>query len=169
MNEIKVPSYFECLRENDIPFVNLLNLEIRSEFDQEIKVGYKLNLEPGLTGCLTKTFSPEQFMKLSKCDTVFGMDDFDRGMLLRSYLFEGGFISVELLELEMTLDFRIVDGRTVVYSLSDHFYDETEEFWSAEGFEEYINCNERLLYAVRDCRNKMFNAARSDRRYQKSR
>lgn len=58
-------------------------------------------------------------------------------------------ITIEPLELEIPITFKIYKYKTIIFSLDKNFYDEEyKHLTMPEDFEEYFRRNERLLYKI---------------------
>jgi len=149
----------EFLKKQDTPFINQHGLAFKLEFEQEIQVSLPLVTESDLTACLTAEYELNAFA------AVADLHDFDTEKLLAPYWRGTGEISIRVAYEELELGFRIIGNKTIIYSASYHFYDESYALLKTpEDFAAYIMERQSLLEAAMECRNKFINATKRIRR-----
>lgn len=146
---------FEFLKSHGNAFEAADGIVI-SETDGLIRAGKRLMPDNGYECRIFRLFTAKEFAgELSGDDDIKA---YNEEILLSS----DEPVYVEIAELEMELTFEPDKDKDMmkVYSLSDHFYDETELMTEFAEFEEYLKSRRGLLYAVYECRNKYLNGAR---------
>lgn len=104
----------------------------------------------------TEEDSITDFIEQFRLKSVEGLTDLDYNSAWIRYLNGNAEISVNPLELEATLTFRIVKRKTIIYSLDLHYYDEVYEHVTlVEDFEKYISTYENRLQLAAQNRYKM--------------
>lgn len=101
-----------------------------------------------------ETFS--EFIHHFKLKTVNDIDDLGYPNLWARYLNGYAEITINHLEIEAALNFRIVKRKTIIYSLELHFYDEMYEHLTiAEDFQRYMSTHENRLNMAAENRYRM--------------
>lgn len=97
----------------------------------------------------TENDHPEEFIEWFKVKSLQDIDKLEYNNSWMRYLNGQAIISITPLELEATLDFKIIKGKTIVFSLDLHFYDEVYEHLTLpEDFDQYVSTRQRQLGAA---------------------
>ena len=82
------------------------------------------------------------------------IDRLDYNSLWMRYLNSAGTITINPIELETDISFRIIKSKTIIFSMDMHFYDEVyEHLTMPEDFKKYIADNDRMLFAASENRH----------------
>jgi hypothetical protein len=100
--------------------------------------------------------SADEFISGFQLDSIEEIDTLEYNHSWARFLNGDATISVTPMELEATLDFKIVKRKTIIFSLDLHFYDEVYEHLTLpEDFEHYISKYDRRLQAAVENRFKV--------------
>lgn len=104
----------------------------------------------------TEDDAADQFIDLYKLVSIEDINNLYYNNAWMRYLNGYAQIDVTPYELEATLSFRICKGKTVIYSLDLHYYDEAYEHLTLpEDFDRYITTHENRLFFAGENRYKM--------------
>lgn len=104
----------------------------------------------------TEEDSLQDFIVGFKIESLRDIDQLDYTSSWMRYLNGAAKITVNPLELEADISFKIVKSKTIIFSMDMHFYDEVyEHLTMPEDFQKYIVDHERRLWAANDNRYKV--------------
>jgi hypothetical protein len=105
----------------------------------------------------TEDFHVSDFIAGFRLEKIEDIDRLGYNNSWMRYLNGGAVISVTPFDLEARLDFRILNRKTLIFSLDLHFYDEVyEHLTMPEDFERYITSHQRMLEAASDNQYKLY-------------
>jgi hypothetical protein len=103
----------------------------------------------------TEEDSLQDFIVGFKIEGWRDIDQLDYNSSWMRYLNGAATITINPMELEADISFRIVKSKTVIFSMDMHFYDEVyEHLTMPEDFKKYIADHEKRLWAANDNRYK---------------
>jgi hypothetical protein len=104
----------------------------------------------------TEADCPEHFIEQFKITTINDIDALDYNNSWMRYLNGEAEIAVCPFELEAELKFKIINRKTIIFSLDLHFYDEVYEHLTLpEDFEKYITGRQKALDLAAENRYRM--------------
>jgi hypothetical protein len=104
----------------------------------------------------TEEDSPVEFLTGFKIKSLEDIQTLDYTNSWMRYLNGEAEIDITPFELEARIVFKIIKGKTMIYSLDLHFYDEVyEHLTMAEDFERYISTHNNRLNAAEENRYRM--------------
>ena len=159
MSNISQEEVLEYFKSRNNRFKNSKGMELGLTAGNEIWTDFSLcnhDYGPLAISIGTGEDIVAEFIEGFKLKTTETINDLDYTSAWMRYLNGNAEISVTPMELEATLTFRIINRKTIIYSLDLHFYDEVYEHLTlAEDFERYISSHENRLYLAGENRYKM--------------